>query len=79
MTKRKYANDYSDSFIPTFSWVQAHELQKQREEARKKKIKHRRSFTLMSGWERFCLLSIETPKNFFKRSWTKIKLPREKT
>lgn len=80
MTKpRKYANDYPNSFIPTYTWNQAQANDRQREEARRKKIKRRRSFTVMGAWQRFYLLSIEKPKNFFWRSWTKIKLPRNNT
>lgn len=83
MTKpRKYGNDYPDSFVPTYTWHQVEQMEKEREEQRAKKIRRRRKidFSVMNGWARFFHLSVEKPRLKFIRRilrtvWAWIKSP----
>lgn len=75
---KKYANNYPDDFIPTHTWEQAKQEERNREEKQGAKVKGNIEFKVMSSWHRLCLLSIEKPKGLFYKMWRKIKLPKEK-
>ena len=69
--KQKYANDYSDSFIPTFTWEQAKADQIEREEKQAEKVEGDIEFRVMSGWHRFSTLSVEAYYYKYFPEWVK--------